>query len=357
MLFDDWLDGLVFQAVPLKLRRDYIKGGESVLNSAMASYVFDRYAALLDHLRESPETSADARRRAEQHRQAVRAQWNGSWFRRAWLGPDLGWIGEDDLWIGPQSWAIIGGAATAEQRHTLTTHLNELLRRPSPIGAMRWSPRIQTPNPPRPAGAKPRVCASLNGTLTWALANVDGAMAWDEWQKNTLAAHANAYPDLWYGVCSGADAYNGVLMPRPGEVDPSEAVLGQGKDDFSSLDYPVLNMHTHSWPLYGTVKLLGLEFTPDGLTLRPLIPLEKYRFTSELFGLTKSAQGYEGWYSPSAMSGEWIINIFLADSEIAKFTRQQVNGVETPLNRAKDGSILIRGKGTAGAPLRWSIKI
>jgi hypothetical protein len=355
MLFDDWLDGLVFQAIPPGLRSEYIKVGESVLNSAMASYVFERFASVLDHVAESPEMVADARRKAEQHRQAVRAQWNGKWFRRAWLGPHLGWIGDDSLWIEPQSWAILGGAATPEQSRTVTSKMDELLRRPSPIGAMRWSPRIQTPNPPRPPGARPRVCASLNGILIWALAKMDGAMAWDEWKKNTLAAHADAYPDLWYGTWSGPDAYNGVLQARPGQVDPSESALKVGKDNFGSLDYPVMNMHTHAWPLYSTVKLIGLEFTVSGLTLRPSLPLDEYKFASDLFGFIKSARGYEGWYFPSGMSGGWTITIYLPQAEAAKLTRQQVNGSEKPLSRAADGSIEIRGESAPTVPLRWSI--
>ena len=66
----------------------------------------------------------------------VREYWVGRWFRRAWLGQHLGWIGEDQLWLEPQPWAIIGGAATPEQRKTLVTALDELVRKPSPIGAM-----------------------------------------------------------------------------------------------------------------------------------------------------------------------------------------------------------------------------
>lgn len=355
MLFDDWLDGLVFQAIAPELRWEYIKVGESVLNSAMASYVFERYAALLDHLGESSEMIAGVRQKAEQHRQAVRAQWNGQWFRRAWLGPHLGWIGDDSLWIGPQSWAIIGGAATPEQSRKLTSTIDELLRQPSPIGAMRWSPRIQTSNQPRPAGAKPRVCASLNGTLIWALANADGAMAWDEWKKNTLAVHAETYPDIWYGTWSGPDAYNGVLQARPGQVDPSEAALKAGNNDFGSLDFPVMNMHSHSWPLYSTVKLLGLEFTPSGLTLRPSVPLDEYRFASNLFGFAKSSRGYEGWYAPSGSSGKWTIMIYLPQGEVARLIRKRVNGSEQLLQFTPDGSIEIHGEATLEAPLRWSI--
>jgi hypothetical protein len=47
------------------------------------------------------------------------------------------------------------------------------------------------------AGTNGGVWPSINGTLVWALARVDGDMAWDEWVKNSLAAHAEAYPEVW----------------------------------------------------------------------------------------------------------------------------------------------------------------
>ena len=72
---------------------------------------------------------------------------------------------------------------------------------------------------------------SLNGTLIWALALVNGELAWDEWKKNTLALHAEAYPDVWYGIWSGPDTYNSVLSKYPGqtafaETDSGGKVLG-----------------------------------------------------------------------------------------------------------------------------------
>jgi len=63
-----------------------------------------------------------------------------------------------------------------------------------------------------------RVWPALNATLIWALSQVDKRMAWDEWIKNTLSRHAEAYPEIWYGVWSGPDTVNSVVSDRPGET-------------------------------------------------------------------------------------------------------------------------------------------
>ncbi len=131
----DWNDGVVAVRVPEKLVGEVREQGESVLNAAMASYVLDYYARMLTYAGDKA-TASEAQAKAEGQRQAVQANWSGRWFRRAWLGPNLGWIGEDRLWLEPQPWAIIGGAATPGQRETLVAALDELVRRPSPIGAM-----------------------------------------------------------------------------------------------------------------------------------------------------------------------------------------------------------------------------
>ena len=96
MQMDDWLDALVFQTVTPELREQYVKVGESVMNSGMAAYVFERYASVLEVAHENAERVAAVRSSAAAQREAVRAQWTGRWFRRAWLGPKLGWLGSDD---------------------------------------------------------------------------------------------------------------------------------------------------------------------------------------------------------------------------------------------------------------------
>ena len=143
----------------------------------------------------------------------MQKQWTGKWFRRTWLGPTQGWLGEKGLWIEPQPWAILGGITTEEQTRILVKAIDEQLRRPSPIGAIQMndSPdRISNgvwkaePGTSIAGGVWP----SLNQTLIWALAGIDGAMAWDEWKKNSFARHAEVYPDIWYGTWTGPDVLN-----------------------------------------------------------------------------------------------------------------------------------------------------
>jgi hypothetical protein len=353
MQMDDWLDALVFQAVKPELREEYIKVGESVLNSGMAAYVFERYATVLEIANENAERVAAVRKSAASHRAAVQAQWTGRWFRRAWLGPQLGWLGSDDLWIEAQAWAILGGAATPQQSSELARTMDEFLRQPSPIGAMRWSSGTHPERTP-PAGARYRVCASLNGMFIQALAKVDGAMAWDEWKKNSLARHADAYPGLWYGTWSGPDVYNGVFRDPPGGLEASGEAMHGKKGGYSDVDFPVMNMHPHAWPLFSAAKMLGMEFTADGMTLRPQLPLDTYRFTSPLIGLERNAQGYQGWYAPHGMAGEWKLVIDLRAEEAAKVKSVRVNGGDNAVTREGD-AIVVRGRSTPEKPLHWAL--
>ncbi len=351
MLHDDWNDALVSAWVPPASIPECLEKSESVLNSAMAAYVFDYYARMLAYAGGDANYVSDLRGKAEEHRNAVRKQWTGKWFRRAWLGPTLGWLGETGLWIEPQPWAIIAGVCNDEQTRTLVEHIDRELRRPSPIGA------IQISDSPERAGrgvvkTEPGtsiaggVWPSLNQTLVWALARVNGSMAWDEWKKNSFAKHAEIYPSIWYGTWSGPDVLNSALSQHPGETT-------KGKP-FGWTDFPVLNMHTHACPLYSAAKLLGLEFTESGVTLAPRLPLESFRFESPLLGLVRSSQGYEGWYNPSA-SGSWTISLRVSPEESKRFKRVEVNGKRSQ-SRIVNKVVEIKGEGGNGLPLRWSVR-
>lgn len=85
--------------VPPKLRPQLKKVAESVLNGAMATYVLDLYASLLSCCGETGR-AGEVRREAEGQRQAVRSQWGGKWFRRAWLTPEPGWVGGRAALVG-----------------------------------------------------------------------------------------------------------------------------------------------------------------------------------------------------------------------------------------------------------------
>jgi hypothetical protein len=349
MLHDDWNDALVPGWVPAASTEECVDKSESVLNSAMAAYLFDYYALMLTSAGDDGRLSSQIRVKAEEHRKAVQDQWAGKWFRRAWLGPTGGWLGEKGLWLEPQPWAIIGRITTEEQTRTLVETLDRELRKPSPIGAIQIndSPdRVTTgvwkvePGTSIAGGVWP----SLNQTLIWALAQVDSAMAWDEWKKNSFARHAEVYPEIWYGTWSGPDVLNSASSKRPGETTP-------GGRPFGWPDFPVMNMHTHACPLYSLTKLLGIEFTETGVALAPKVPLPSFRFDSPLLGLIKTARGYEGWYAPTARN-TYSVRLAPPSQELKALQHVEVNGNKVR-PRPVDNAIEMRGIGGGGTRLRW----
>jgi hypothetical protein len=350
MLNDDWNDGLL-GTFATKAFKECVKQGESVLNSAMSAWVFDYYARLLTYAGEKSDLIAQVRQSAAANREAAAKQWTGKWLRRAWLGPTLGWIGENTLWIEPQPWAIVGGVTTPEQSRALIKTMDELLRRRSPIGAAQMS---EGPDMKLGEIFEPGTCVnggiwpSLNQTLIWALATVDPAMAWDEWKKNSLARHADAYPDIWYGIWSGTDSYNSTVHKQAGETVNNKY--------FHGTDFPVLNLHSHACSLYSTSKLFNLEFTEHGLAISPDLPVESYRFESPLIGVIKSPGGiYEGWYAPS-QSGVWTIQVTLPQQAFSRVTKADVNGVSAALKKSSDNTLELTGRSESGKPLRWRIQ-
>jgi hypothetical protein len=150
--------------------------------------------------------------------------------------------------------------------------------------------------------------------------------------------HAEVYPDMWFGIWSGPDAYNSVLSKNPGSTGP---------------DFPVLNMHAHAWPLYTAAKLLGLEFHENGINFRPVLPLPSYEFASPLLGFKKFAGGYSGWYAP-ATAGDWNIDIAVPEDERSGVRQIIVNGAAQTWERTEP-SIKFRGVSTPAQPLRWKV--
>ena len=351
MLQDDWNDALVNAWTTEAEAKEVVEKGESVLNSAMAAYVFDYYARLLKYAGADDSLTSPIRQKAEDHRKAVRAQWTGEWFRRAWLGPADGWLGEKCMWIEPQPWAIIGGSASEDQRRTLIRSIDQKLRQVSPIGAIQLSEgpdQVQRGAWHSEPGTQVNggVWPSLNQTLIWALAGVDGAMAWDEWKKNSFARHAEVYPEIWYGTWSGPDVLNSALSKHPGATT--------GGAPFGWTDFPVLNMHTHACPLYALAKLIGLEFTESGLKLAPNLPLASFRFESPLLGLIKSADGYEGWYNPISPD-TYTVRLKFPAEEAKSLSRVEVNGKRVRTQIVGE-ALEMRGQGGAGTAMRWSVR-
>jgi cellobiose phosphorylase len=131
----DWNDMVITGFVPRDQEEIVRNYGESVLNSAMAVYVLSIFSEMLDFIGEKT-TIKSIMDYISELRKATLEQWNGKWFRRAWLSEDLGWVGDDILWLEPQPWTIIGEIIKKEEIHEFVNTLDEMVRKPSQIGAM-----------------------------------------------------------------------------------------------------------------------------------------------------------------------------------------------------------------------------
>ena len=361
---DDWNDNIYRQGVPKGLADQVRSDSESVMNAAMAAYILDHYARMLRYAGDV-KGAQEAADRAQQQREAVRAQWDGKWFKRLWLGPDGGWLGLGQgpnarLWLDGQPWAIVGGCATPDQRKTLIQAMDELLRKPSKIGAKQVSRKVDWPGFMPGESENGGVWAALDGPLIWALAATNPAMAYDEWKKNSRANHAEVYPGIWYGAWSGPDVFCSSDSDHAGQtaydwglVDPEANLRPSIYRGLSWTAWPVMNMHRHAWPLYSAAKLLGIEFNEAGVDLAPTLPQPRYSFRSKLVGLVKSEKSYDGWYAP-ARAGSWTIRLSFAADEPA-FKTLTVNGVAQTATPQPDGTIQFNATSTPDQPLRWSL--
>lgn len=256
-----------------------IAQGSSVLNSAMAAWVLPVFAALADRLGDAA-LAAEARAQADELRGLVRQAWNGRWFHRAYA-PGVPPVGEDDCWLEVQPWAILCGAADADQARALLATIDAGNRLHSPLGArVRWPPSAeQIANGTFGEATSGGIWFAISMTLIWAAARVDPALGWDEWRRLSLASHAAAYPTVWEGTLSGPDSWNAPESKRPGRT--------WGTAGLSMQSFPVNNLHSHAQPLLGYLRLLGVEPTAAGT----LAVGRGGRFASPTFRIAATGHG------------------------------------------------------------------
>ena len=228
----------------------------------------------------------------------VEREWTGKgWYSRGYFGDRQ--IGKGMPFMEPQPWALLAGVPTREQSRTLVAQHPPLPHRPRrtrrPVadrqrdgaGARRPGHHRARPGarpdrggpPARPArpGAEDVPNAPLagaaaypggvwfdpNGWLTWALGELEGvvpnaeALAWDEYTRNTLAAHATAFPDHWNGTISIDDACNAWYSS-----DPSRCGIGVPSWQGQITEQP-------TWMVMNALRLAGVTPTRDGLPHRP----------------------------------------------------------------------------------------
>ncbi len=209
---------------------------------------------------------------------------NGSWYERGFV--DSGDpLAPQYLFVEPQVLPILAGLVPDARRDALLDLVER--RFETPLGAMTTidigsSDPIGGPDQPQVGGVWP--VASAWVTDAWS--RRDPVRGWSSFERNTLFTHASLYPDLWYGIWSGPDSYNGPDAPRPGEADAHLAT--------ALTDYPVLNVHAHLGPLRALVAILGVEPTPAGIAIRPRVPTARWTVRLPRLWLEARADRFAG---------------------------------------------------------------
>jgi len=349
MLNADWND-LFVQLAPDPAGT--IADGESTMNTALALIVYPQLRALAQRRADDALASAITAQ-TDALTAAMQAQWRGRWFDRGYLnaGATLE-VGADNLCIESNGPALlVPGLLTDDQTTALVQAIDTELSAPSRLG-------MPLEGAPIPAAF---ASAGVNATGIWysivgltinGLARVGAQhpaaaqLAWKEFAKATLANHATQYPDIWYGIWSGPDAYHG---------DAEPALAGQTWDfDLADgmVDWPVTNMHAHSQPLLSSLRLAGVSASADGITIDPVAPYDNLSWTSHSFAVT---------YTPASVAG----SIQTLGADTFTMTVKLPPGVATAASVVVDGVaveptvsppfVTFPVTSTAGSVVTWSI--
>src|SRR5439155_26460584 len=251
----------------------------------------------------------DLRRSGARDLATERREWTGKgWFSRGYAGERQ--LGSGAVFGEPQPWAILARAPSRKQTRVVVKNVRRYLtgvgapavvHGPARIGSSQ-SPAANDPGvtehsqPSAGIGGNAAVYVggtwfAVNGWLTWALGTLDrvvphaAAYAFDEFRRNTLAAHAAAFPGHWDGIISVDDVCNSFYASK----DPANC--GNGL----STNYEGQIMHQPAWTLYDATKLAGIQPTAVGYRIDPHLPSPRYSLRLPDVGVAysrKRARGY-----------------------------------------------------------------
>lgn len=185
-----------------------------------------------------------------------------------------------------------------------------------------------------------------NAWLTAAYARRDAAEGWSSFVRNTLAAHAEAYPELWYGIWTGPDSFNGPDKPRPGEADAHIAT--------ALTDYPALNAHVHTGPLRALTDLVGVEGTATGIRIAPRVPTETFHVRWPRLRVESTPASMAGDVTFTGDDAATLTLALPSGLRLLPTVSATVNGVTTT-PAVVDGEVELSLPASPGVAITWSV--
>ena len=349
----DWSD---FSAAILPM-------SESMLVSAQLTYIYPRLAELAE-ARGDQAFAAELRDDAAELRDIVRNEWTGAgWFSRGYDGNRQ--LGQGVIFGEPQPWALLGGVTTPEEATTLVANIRRFLtgidappetRGPALIGSSQ-SPARNDPDVTERSAAGGNnavyvgdVWYAVNGWLTWALGEMNGVVpnagdyALDELERNTLAAHAAAYPDHWSGVISVDDTCSAHYQEDPHRCGISIA----------SGAWNTQILHQPAWLLFDTIKLAGVHPVGDGYRIDPSLPMRSFSLRLPTVGVAVEPGERRGYVRPEG-SGSLAMRVRVPEgADRGRALRTYVEGRQVT-HRVEGGFVHFDLPTRAGEAADWAV--
>lgn len=312
LLTSDWDD--IFTSIPSTYNIS-----ESVLTAGLATTVLRDFASILDKAGDSAGASK-ARTFGQGIAEALlRKAFNGQWLRRAWLGNASGWAGDTTgfkkgMYAPQHGWAFRGGVFdnASPELDAVLASLQSHCREGWNYGLGYECDAVHGAGPPGPeSGFWP---ALTHPAVIGLLAVNRSAVAWEEFQRDSLNWQATVSPELWSGVWTSADTIS------------NEGLPGIWTDSF-----PAFCVHRHAWPLVSVRHLAGIIYTPSGVIIRPGIPAELGPYTYFTTVASIAWDGVSVWsghYSPKA-SAQLSLAVDLGATEQGKGLSVEVLRADT----------------------------
>jgi hypothetical protein len=269
--------------------------------------------------------------------------WNGRNYERGFVDSGNP-LGAESLYLEPQVLPILAGAVDPSRRAALLDLVDHQMD--TPIGPMTVVPlgpggAAGSVDQPQVGGVWPVASA----WLTEAYALHDPTRGWSSLVRNTLFAHAEAFPSLWYGVWSGPDSYYGPDAERPGEADAHLAT--------ALTDYPMFNTHAHASVLRALFAVAGIRGTPDGISIAPLVPTETFSIVWPRVALASTPTSISGSLT-TVGAGPVTMRVRLPSGLRGASVRVAVDGAVVTSQRTGDDAIFMIVT-AANVPAIWAI--
>jgi hypothetical protein len=319
------------------------QGASSTYNAGMVVAGFPLAAALLE-----PEDPALAAVTSNLYDSQVAAfasdGWGGEWYRRG-FADNGNPLAPDYLFLEPQVLPTLGGIVDDLRRDELLREIGDRLE--TQIGAVSTVSLLDSNgnlaglDQPQVGGIWP----VANAWLTEMYAMSDADAGWSSFIRNSLTAHAKAYPEIWYGIWTGPDSYNGPDHERPGEAD-AHAVT-------ALTDYPALNAHVHTSPLRALRVLLGVSGTPAGIRIDPHVPTEAFGVLWPRLTIRSRPDSMSGSVTASATE---VIELRVTVPSGLRQGELRVTAASTPVPYQRDANAVVFALPVqSDTPVSWSI--